>query len=109
MTDTAHRIEQVEVSNPYSMVVLNDSDERVPELTAIWAEIRARLNDNGTYTVDDLVDATGAHRSIVRALLYYGRKHRKVRMVEIRRSVEVARDLFMSRPVRAFRTWASDR
>ncbi|WP_454118693.1 hypothetical protein [Microbacterium lacticum] len=104
MTDTAHRIEQVEVLNPYSMVVLNDGDERVPELSAIWAEIRALLND-GTHTVDDLVDATGSHRSIVRALLYYGRKYREVRMVEVQRSVEVARDLFMSRPVRAFRTW----
>ncbi|GAA2903858.1 hypothetical protein [Microbacterium esteraromaticum] len=101
MTDTI-RTETAEIDKPYVEVVLNGGDERAPELSAVWAEIRALLND-GTHTVDDLVDTTGFTRATVRALLYYGRKRRKVRMVEVRRQVEVSPDLFMVRTVRAYR------
>lgn len=101
MTDTIPRSEITEIENPYSLVVIHSGDERLPELSAIWKEIRGLL-DGGTHTVDDLVDTTGFTRATVRALLYYGRKYRKVRMVEVRRQVEVSPDLFMVRTVRAY-------
>lgn len=101
MTDTI-RTDRAEIDNPYVAVVQGGGDERAPELSAVWAEIRALLND-GTHTADDLVDTTGFTRATVRALLYYGRKHRKVGMVEVRRQVEVSPDLFMVRTVRAYR------
>ncbi|MGM7699436.1 hypothetical protein [Microbacterium sp. A84] len=88
--------------NPYAEAILNDGYGRMPGLSDEWADLVVLLNE-GVYALDELAEATGIKRRTVKGLLYHGRRLGKIRMVDTRRQVEVAPDLFMVRTVRAYR------
>lgn len=98
MTTTAGTDDQ----NPFIQVTANDGDDRWPDLSEAWADVLALLNER-TYTMAELITATGIPRRTVKGLLYHGRRAGRVSRGNATRREEVAPDLWTVFTVQGFR------
>lgn len=88
--------------NPFVQVTANDGDDRWPDLSEAWADLLALLNE-GTYTMAEIIAATGIPRRTVKGLLYHGRRAGKVWRGNAQRREEIAPDLWTVYTVQGFR------
>lgn len=88
--------------NPFVQVTANDGDDRWPDLSEAWADLLALLSE-GTYTMAEIVVATGLTRRTVKGLLYHGRKAGRVWRGNAQRREEIVPDLWTVYMVQGFR------
>lgn len=104
---TAKKQANPDDQNPFTQVIANDGDDRWPDLTDDWFDLLALLTEE-TYTMAELIAATGIPRRTVKGLLYHGRRAGCVWRGNATRREEIAPDLWTVFTVHGFRSVAEE-